>query len=450
MGLYQQEFDEPRRSRTVGPTQVSGSNEHADVAVVGGGIVGLCVAESLARRGASVAVLEAVGWGLGASEGNAGWVSPSISNPLPAPGTMAQALRWMPDPRSPLLVHPVWSWAFARWSWDFWRSTRPPRYGAGMAALVALCDRAVADYEALADRGVRFEMHDRGLLFVACEQRTLEAELGVLGDVGAVGRELDLEVLDARRAREREPALSDRIAGAIHTHGDRHVRPETVVAGVVERLAKGGATLRGAERVRRLTRASSGWRLTSANANMIADQVVVAAGVGTVDLLAPLGVRLPLIGAKGYSITVDQPAVRPGSPLYLLEAKVGVTPFDDSLRFAGTLELGARDLRISPPRIAAIEAAAARGLRSWQPHGSRREWAGFRPLTPDGVPVLGAIPGHPGLHVATGHSMLGVTLAPTTGELIAAAVHDGGPSLELAAFSIARFDNRMPAALSRA
>src|SRR5690242_18728242 len=106
------------------------------VAVVGGGVVGLCVAEALQRRGVEVIVLEAGLCGRAASAGNAGWISPGISNPLPAPGVVSQALRWMLNPRSPLLIHPVLRPSFVRFLVDFWRSTRPTRYRAGMAALI--------------------------------------------------------------------------------------------------------------------------------------------------------------------------------------------------------------------------------------------------------------------------------------------------------------------------
>jgi D-amino-acid dehydrogenase len=415
-----------------------------DVAVIGGGVVGLATAEALARRGAGVVVLECGDWGAGASAGNAGWISPGISNPLPSPGTMLQALRWMPDPHSPLLVRPAARASFLRWSWAFWRATRPARYSAGMAALVALCSRAVPDYEALLARGVALELHDAGLLFVARERRTLEAELAVLRDVQALGYAGELRVLDRDATLAHEPGLANGVAGAIHSLGERHVRPESVTRGLVAHLRERGVELRDATAVRELTREQRGWVLRSDSGDVRAERVVVAAGVGTGQLLAPLGVRLPMEGAKGYSITLDEPALRLRGPIYLLEDKLGVSPFDGALRLAGTLELGARDLRLDRARLAAIERAGRRALHPWEPHRGRHDWAGMRPLTPDGLPVLGPVPGRPGLHVATGHSMLGVTLAATTGELLAPVVLDGGPSLALAPFSVARFGNRAP------
>jgi D-amino-acid dehydrogenase len=415
-----------------------------DVAVVGGGVIGLAVAESLSRRGAKVVVLDAGRCGAAASAGNAGWITPGLSAPVPAPGTMLQALKWMPNPGSPLLVRPIPRPSFLRWSYDFWRATGRKRYGAGMAALVALSDRTIGDFDALRDRGVEFEMHADGMLFVARSEGSLEHELDALRDQQALGYRGGVEVIDGAAARDREPGLADGVAGAIVAPLERHVRPETLTRGLADHLRAGGTEIREGVTVRRLVRRSGGWTLDCDGADVQADRVVLAGGVSTPSLLRPLGVRLPLEGAKGYSITLEDPPIRLRSPLYLLESMVGVSPFDGALRLAGTLELGARDLRLSARRVASIEGAGRTYLRGWPDGGARKAWAGFRPLLPDGLPAIGPVPGQEGLHVATGHSMLGVTLAPATAEVLAPAVLSGEPSLELAPFSIARFGNRVP------
>ena len=413
-----------------------------DVIVVGGGAIGLCTAEALQRRGARVLVLEGGRIGEQASSGNAGWITPGLSNPVPAPGTVPQALRWMLDPSSPLLVRPTLRPAFLRWAYDFWRSTSPARYSAGMAALVALGSRAIPAYEALRDAGVEFEMHADGLLFVAHTEEELAAELTALRDQRALGYAGRVEALDAAATLALEPALAPGVAGGILAADERHVRPETVTAGVAAQLRAHGATLREGARVDRLARDGAGWSLTVGGEVIRGDRVVIALGADTGKLLDPFGVRLPLEGAKGYSFTDPAPAIRPRRPLYLLESKVGVSPFDGGLRFAGTLELGSRNGGVDPRRLGALDAAAGRYLKQWRANPARAGWAGQRPLLPDGLPAIGPVPGHAGLFVATGHSMLGITLAPATGEVLAPAVLDGRPALSLAPFSLARFDNR--------
>lgn len=413
-----------------------------DVVVIGGGVVGLSVAEAVARRGADTVVLEAGNWGEGASAGNAGWISPGLANPVPAPGVMGQALRWMPNPHSPLLVRPSARLSFLRWSWDFWRSTRPHRYGAGMAALAALGTRVLEDYDRLVELGVPMEMHAEGLLFVGRTAEGVKAETATLREAQALGYRGEIRTMDRAETQEHEPAVSDRIAGSVWAMDERHVRPESVTRGLVEHLSAGRADLRAGVTVRAVVPDGGRWRVEVGEGDpVMADRVVVATGWQSDELLAPLGVRLPLEGGKGYSITVPQPAVQPKGAMYLLEDRVAVTPFDGALRLAGTMELGTADPRLNPGRIAAIEAAARRSLTAWNDEGALR-WAGFRPMLPDGLPAIGPIPGRDGLFVATGHAMLGVTLGPTTGEVLAPAVVEGRTSGELAPFSLARFRGR--------
>lgn len=420
-----------------------------DVVVIGGGVIGLSVAASLERRGADVTVLEAGEWGRGASEGNAGWISPGLANPVPAPGVMAQAVRWMPNPRSPLLVRPTPRLSFLRWSWQFWRSTKPNRYGAGMAALAGLGSRVLDDYDRLAAEGVEFEMHSEGLLFVGRSAKAVQNEVAVLREAQSLGYRGRIEEMGQADVLRHEPALGKAIVAGVWAKDERHVRPETVTGGIVKHL-EGRADLRAGVSVRRVLPDGDGWIVeTDQGEQLRTARVVVATGWQSADLLAPLGVHLPMEGGKGYSVTVANPAVAPKGTLYLLEDRVAVTSFDGALRLAGTMELGTSNGKVNPGRVAAIEAAAKRALVSWDGTTATR-WAGFRPMLPDGVPAIGPVPGRPGLHVATGHAMLGVTLGPTTGEILAPAVLDGRVSAELAPFSLARFGNRSAPALPAA
>src|SRR4051812_16279175 len=358
---------------------------------------------------------------------------------------MAQALRWMAKPGSPLLVRPSLNPAFLRWSYAFWRSTSPRRYRAGMAALVALGDRALAAFDGLAEAGVEFEMHSDGLLFVALSEQVRDAELRLLRQQRAVGYRGRFETLDAAAVRAREPALGSDVAAGILAADERHVRPRTLTARLAAHLRDRGVEVREGARVAGIASGRPGWRLLLENGGDVrAERVVIATGAASSLLLAPLGIDVPLEGAKGYSITEPSPSVRPRAPLYLLEAKLGVSPFDDGVRIAGTLELGARSLALSAPRLGALDDAAARYLRGWRPSEVRHRWAGLRPLLPDGLPAIGPVPGRAGLFVATGHAMLGVTLAPATAEVLAPAVLEGRGLPELAPFSLARFARRAP------
>jgi D-amino-acid dehydrogenase len=409
------------------------------VVIVGGGVIGLCIAHALVAEGADVVVFDAGRFGDGASRGNAGWITPGLSAPLAAPGTMAQALRWMPDPRSPLLVRPTVSPRFLRWSYDFWRACAPARHRAGMAALVPFGQRTLGAFDRLAASGVTFEEHRDGLLFVAHREKVIAHEQELFAEQQAFGYAGQVERLDAAAVHALEPALHDDVAGGLLAHAERHVRPETLTSGLVAHLRASGADLREHVAVRGLARAGRGWRVQTTAGDETAAHVVLATGVACRPMLAALGVRGPVEAAKGYSVTAHGTGRAPRRPLYLLEAKLGVSPFAGEVRLAGTLELGVRSTSLTRRRVEALDRAAARYLADWQPGTARADWAGMRPLTPDGLPIIGTVPGHDGLTVATGHGLLGVTLAPATAELLAPLVLRGERHPELEPFRVERF-----------
>ena len=409
------------------------------VSVVGGGVIGLGVAYELARSGAEVTVLERARFGGGASLGNAGWVTPALSAaPVPAPGVTAQVLRWMFRSDSPFLLRPRTDRAFLGWLWSFQRACRAPQYAAGMHALVEHNRGAIESLVSWRRQGIDFELHRGGLLFAALSEAALEEERELYVRLQAAGFPVEFELLDANAVREREPAVSDRVIGGMLSRREWHLRPESLTAGLAAALRRAGAELLDGVVVEDLARENGGWRLSTSTGSRQAERVVLATGAWGPALLGSLGYRLPLEAAKGYSITAAGEGVRPQHAVYLLEAKVGCSPYVDAVRLAGTLELAGLDLSLNRPRLRAIERAAEAYLR-WRPVDPQLEWAGLRPLAPDGLPVVGAVPGQPGLFISTGHGMAGVTLAAASASLLGPLVLGGPEPPELRPLSPARF-----------
>jgi D-amino-acid dehydrogenase len=413
------------------------------VAVIGGGVIGLATAWSVARRGGDVTVVERDRCGEGASWGNAGWVTPGLSAPIPAPGVMRQAARWMLDGDSPLLVRPRPSVDFLRWSLRFARSCRASAHRDGTAATLALARDTPALFDLLAAEGVEFEMHDDGLLYLVRDEAYLEEWLTAYGELERLGFDGDLEPFDRAGVAAFEPAVGDGVAAGLLARRERHVRPETLTAGLLDDLRRRDVAIEEGRAVVGLRRAprGDGWRVETADGDLRADRVVVAAGVWSRELLTSVGLALPLEAAKGYSVTAPGPDPLPRRPLYLTEAKVGASPFaDGTMRLAGTLELSGTDLALNGRRVEAVARSARGYLRDWEPAPARTEWAGLRPLAGDGLPIVGEA--LPGLFVATGHAMLGVTLAPATGEALAPAVLGEAEAAGPAALSPLRFVRR--------
>jgi D-amino-acid dehydrogenase len=405
------------------------------VIVIGGGAVGLCAAEALSARDCEVIVVEADRCGAGASAGNAGWITPSLATPVPGPGVIAESLRWLINPSGPLWIRPTLSPDLLRWIADFMLSCRRPVYERGLVAMQQLVARASDAFDGLAARGVEFEEHDDPLLYPSFERSEFEHVWHVVEEIRRAGSSQRFERLSPDEVRTLEPALGPGLVGGVIAHGEQRVRPELLTAGVHRALIERGVEVLEGTPVTDLARDGGGWTIdTSARGGAVrrADAVVIAAGVDSARLLAAHGVRVPIAAAKGYSRTYPLDPTGPRRPLYLEGPKVAISVFDGGVRVSGTLELGARGLSLSARRLSAIAAAAQRALPGWRMPPGPRDWAGMRSLSPDGLPFIGPVPGLDGVHLATAHATLGITLAPVTGQLLAELLL-GSPATDLPA-----------------
>lgn len=408
--------------------------------VVGGGVVGLCCAYRLASLGVDVTVLEARTLGSGASGGNTGWITPTLSTPLAAPGMLETGLASALDPAGALVFRPSLDLSWLRWLWQFRRSCSAARYREGVRALLALNTRTLEEFDAYRSDGVEFEMHSTGILVVARSDDGLSWFRSLFRELAGLGYQGALEPLSGDEARALEPALGDAVRVGMRTAVDRYVRPESLVQGLAARLCRLGVRLVEGERATTLARSAGRW-VVHAREPVAADAVVIASGAFANDLLGPLGVRLPIVAARGYSLTLRGAGTRPQVALYLSEPKIGLSAYDAGLRFAGIFELPARAEGVSERRLRQLVRDALPYLRDWRPlDGGHRlvGWAGMRPATPDSLPFIGPVPGAEGVYVAAGHGMLGVTLAPATARLVAAFVTAGPVPAEAEPFRLDR------------
>ncbi len=410
--------------------------------VIGAGVVGLMCAYELHRRGEHVTIVDRGEPGAGCSWGNAGWIVPTFSEPLPGPGVVWTSFKSLFDPDSPLYLRPTLRPKTWLWIWDFWRHCNDRNYRVGLEALAELSRSTMSLYDRLVADGIEFEMAHAGVLWVflakARADATLEQLMAMLPD-----RTERPEGLSRDALREIEPALSSEVASGILIKQERHLRPETLTAGLVKWLRGAGVEIRtgldvvGMERARRRITA-----VVTPLGTVEADNFLIAVGVWSGALVQHLGVRLPLLAAKGYSITIDHPGLRLRRPLYLAEAKIACSPFQHALRIAGTVELSGIDSRADPRRLAAMRRATNRYLNGWQQGEAQPTWMGMRPVTPDGLPVIGRVPGYENLYVATGHAKLGVTLAPATAGAVADLVCAGKTEFDLTPFDPGRFSQK--------
>ena len=411
------------------------------VAIIGGGIIGLCAAYYLRRDGAQVVLLERDAIGAGSSLENAGLVVPSHFVPLAAPGVILQGLKWMFSPESPFYIRPRWDPALYRWLILFARASRESRVRQAMPLLRDAAQASLRLYGELSAAIPDIVLERRGLLMLysssaggehAKEEARLAQEIGI-----------SVRLLDREGVERLDPGIRYTVGGGAYYPGDAYLDPERFMAALEGEVRRLGAEIRtGTEILGCTARGSRIVALRTSGDIVEADEFVLASGAWSDRLARDLRLDLPLQPGKGYSITFPSPAGAPSIPSILVEARVAVTPLADRLRYAGTMELAGMEDRIEMRRVRAILRAVPKyypGLASVDTMVHLRPWRGFRPCTPDGLPYVGRFRTYPNLIAATGHAMIGMTLAPITGRIVSDLVAERQPEIGLTLLSPDRF-----------
>jgi D-amino-acid dehydrogenase len=422
----------PDHHQQHGPTFVPGSPRQ--VAVVGAGMVGLATAWFLQEAGVHVTVYERDQIGTGASWGNAGWLTPGLTAPLPEPAVLRYGLRAVLSPRSPVYVPLRADGALLRFLASFARHSTPAQWRRGMAAYVPLNERALEAFDVLAAGGVTAPTH-RAANFLACFARERDARglLTELEQIRNAGQDVTFHPVTGWRARSLEPALTDRVDAAVQIYGQRYLHPPGYVRSLAFAVRdRGGEIVEGVD-VTDLEHRSGGVSVVASTGERHQhDVVVVATGAVLGALAGPFGVRRPVQAGRGHSFSVPA-APMPRGPLYFPEQRVACTPLGGRLRVAGMMEFRRQGDPLDPRRIQAIVDAVRPFLTGVDLDDRRNEWVGSRPCTPDGLPLLGAT-ASTRVFVAGGHGMWGIALGPITGQLMAQTVLKGEAPPELAPF----------------
>lgn len=413
------------------------ADDRVDVAVVGAGVIGLSCALWLQSRGRAPVLFDAAGVANGASFGTAGLINGDAHLPVALPGMLGRVPGWLIDPHGPVRVRPGYALRAAPWLLQWVLASRASQARRGARALHALHRGVFDGYRAmLGEAAFGRLLRQSGGVVLARGERPGKDELLAIEIRDELG--IGCETLGADRLRDLFPGIAPFAKrGLLFPNNGYTLSPHKLVDAMFDRIIGAGGTLRH-ERVLKLIPGPDGWQLLTSKANVVARAVIVCAGAWSKVLLGPLGVRIPLETERGYHLQLGAPSIPIALPIIHRARGLAITPMEEGLRLAGTVELAGLDAPPDETRATVLRRHLDELFPGMQAD-TRRLWMGCRPSLPDSVAAIGPAARHPGLFVAVGHGHDGMIGAPSTGRLIAEIVTGSAPHVDPAAYGLARF-----------
>ena len=411
------------------------------IVIIGGGITGLCSAYYLAQRGFAITVIDR---GTPATQncsfGNAGYVTPSHIVPLAAPGMVMQGLKWMRDPQSPFYVRPRLAPDLISWGWQFYKAGTKAHVQRSAPLLCRLNMASRACFEELNAELGNFDFATNGMMMLCKTQHALDEEASVAQLAQSLG--LRAEILNAQQTQERHPNVKLDVCGAVYFADDCHMAPQKLMARLQEKLET--------QKVNFLWNTEvTGWKKSDKKIRAVltsygeieGDEFVLCGGSWSTSTARALGLKIPLQAGKGYSLTLKQPHSLPAVPAIFVERRVAVTPMGNELRFAGTMEIAGLNTNVNPARIRGIKKSVPLYFPEFSDADFKgvQPWVGLRPCSPDGLPYVGRAARYDNLCLCTGHAMMGLSLGPISGQLIAQTIAGETPQISSALLNPDRY-----------
>jgi D-amino-acid dehydrogenase len=410
------------------------------VLVIGGGVVGAACAYHLVRDGWKVTLVDRGVFGMGCSHANCGFVSPSHVLPLAAPGGIAQGLKALFSSGGPLSIRLRFDPALWGWLLRFARRCNRRDMIESAHGIQALLNSSRKLYdEMIRDEGIACEWQTRGMLFVIASQAGMN-HFAETNHLLAEGFDMPAKRYDGDALNQLEPALKPGLAGGWYYEGDAHLRPDRLMDEMRRVLTARGVTIHENCAVQGIVREGEMARAaTTSRGAMPAEAFVVATGAWTPRLNKQLGCSIPIQPGKGYSITMPRPGRCPAIPLIFEEHRVAVTPMQSGYRIGSTMEFAGYDSSLNRKRLEMLRTSAALYLHEPTCEPVEEEWYGWRPMTTDSKPIIGFSPKLENLVIAAGHNMLGLSMAPATGKLVAELLDGRTPHVDPRAYAATRF-----------
>ena len=416
------------------------NNTSEHVVIVGAGIIGIACAHYLSKAGMKVTVLEQDALAAACSFGNCGYICPSHVLPLTEPNALWMGMKSVFNPRAAFRIRPSLRPALWQWMWQFARRCNHKQMLVAGQALKSMLDSSLHEYKQLMnEEQLACEWQENGLLYVfkgaAGMRQFAETDRLLTEHFGVAAIRIDGDALPAF-----DGALKPGLAGAFHYPDDASVRPDLLNSQWIDRLRASGVEFIEQRRVTGMQKAGGAVKaLETSNGLFEAERFVFATGAWSSKLASLLECRIPVEPGKGYSVTMARPSVCPTHPMLFPEKKVGVSPFEKGYRLGSMMEFTGFDTSIPPHRIQQLRLSAEPYLMEPHTDPILETWYGWRPMTWDSLPVIGRVPNLENGYLATGHNMLGLTMAPATGLLLAELMLGRCPHIDPEPYSPNRF-----------
>jgi D-amino-acid dehydrogenase len=369
-------------------------------------------------------------------------ITPSHFVPLAAPGMVEQGIRWMFDSKSPFYVKPSLNPELVGWGLKFLKSaTRKhvDRSAGALRDISVMSKKLFHEFEK--DSDIDFGLEDKGILMLFKTQKVEDEERHMIEQATNLG--LDAQYLSPEQCNKLQPDVEMDILGAVHYHCDAHLYPNKLMRELIKYLEGKGVKMYRNTRIDRIDHDAG--KITSiggADKEFKGDAYVIATGSWSPAVSKLVGLKVPLMPGKGYSFMVPQDdSKRMTIPSILCEARVAITPMNNSIRYGGTMEVGKINDKINMNRVRGIVESVPKYFLNFKPEMPQEKdiWFGFRPVSPDGMPYIGMSGKYDNLAIATGHAMIGLSLGPATGKLISDILAGTKPEMNMSAFAADRF-----------
>jgi D-amino-acid dehydrogenase len=407
-----------------------------NVIVIGGGIIGLFTAYYIQKEGHKVTIIDKTDLSKGASNVNAGFISPSHFIPLASPGVISQGLKMMLDKNSPFYIKPRLEKELIQWLWAFKNSANIKKVNNAIPTfknLILFSSDLFFDLKLNDNFDFHFENKGMLTLYKTEKYALLESKIAQR----AISEGLNVQILSSDQVRLIEPEISLDVIGAVHYKNDSHSTPKSFIQNFKKYLIDKGVQFYLNEKVESIdSNINTITKIKTNNRIFKPDEVVFATGSWTSKILKQLGIKLLLQAGKGYNIDIYKPTGIK-LPAILSEAKVAVSPMQNYTRLAGTMEIDKINNKISKNRVLSIANLAKTYYKELNvsENNIKKAEFGLRPVSPDGLPYIGRLSKFKNATIATGHAMMGWTLAPGTGKIVSEIISNKNPTINLDLFN---------------